>query len=74
VQATNTGVRFIHVGSLWHMRRASKSIWTTASSEALRSAVFIHSGRVIREIDETVTALEQKIREADASGVPSEEN
>jgi hypothetical protein len=66
--------RFIHVGSLWHMRRASKSIWTTASSEALRSAVFIHSGRVIREIDETVTALEQKIREADASGVPSEEN
>jgi hypothetical protein len=25
-------------------------------------------------IDETVTALEQKIREADASGVPSEEN
>jgi hypothetical protein len=56
-----TSCRFVHVGSSWHMKRASLSLWQAVSAEALRRAVFIHSAKVIREIDEEMVALEKQV-------------
>jgi hypothetical protein len=53
--------RFVHIGSLSHMQRSSQSLSTALSADARQRAVFIHSSKVLREVDGTMNTLEKQV-------------